>query len=101
MSGVRWKVCGITTVADAAAAVAAGADAIGFVFWPGSPRAVTIDDAASIADEIPNAVWRVGVFVDPSPEILSETTAGVGLDFVQLAGDETAGSCADAPKPAW
>ena len=101
MSGVCWKVCGITNVADAAAAVAAGADAIGFVFWPGSPRAVTIDAAASIADEIPDEVWKVGVFVDPSPEILGETTAGVGLDFVQLAGDETAASCAVAPKPAW
>ncbi len=101
MSGVRWKVCGITNVADAAAAVAAGADAIGFVFWPGSPRAVTIDAAASIAEEIPEEVWKVGVFVDPSPEVLSETDAGVGLDFVQLAGDETAASCAAAPKPAW
>jgi phosphoribosylanthranilate isomerase len=101
MSGVRWKVCGITNVADAAAAVAAGADAIGFVFWPGSPRAVTIDAAASIAEEIPEEVWKVGVFVDPSPEVLSETDAGVGLDFVQLAGDETAASCAAAPKPVW
>ncbi len=101
MSGVRWKVCGITNIADAAAAVAAGADAIGFVFWPGSPRAVTVDDAASIADEIPEEVWKVGVFVDPSPDILRDTTAGVGLDFLQLAGDETAASCAGAPKPAW
>ena len=101
MSGVRWKVCGITNIADAAAAVAAGADAIGFVFWPGSPRCVTADDAASIADEIPEEVWKVGVFVDPSPDILRDTTAGVGLDFLQLAGDETAASCAGAPKPAW
>lgn len=101
MNGVRWKVCGITNVADAAAAIAAGADAIGFVFWPGSPRAVSIDDAASIAGEIPDAVWKVGVFVDPSPETLSAAAAGAGLDFVQLAGDETAASCAAAPRPAW
>ncbi len=101
MSGVYWKVCGITNVADATAAISAGADALGFVFWPGSPRAVTIDTAVAIADEIPEEVWKVGVFVDPSPEILSETSAGVGLHFVQLAGDETAASCAAAPKPAW
>ena len=101
MSGVRWKVCGITSGADARAAIGAGADAIGFVFWPASPRAVSIDDAASIAGEIADDVWKVGVFVDPSPEVLSKATAGVGLDFIQLCGDEPASVCTDAPKPAW
>jgi phosphoribosylanthranilate isomerase len=101
MSRVRWKVCGITNVADAMSSIIAGADAIGFVFWPGSPRAVTIDAAALIADEIPHDVWKVGVFVEASSEVLRDATAGAGLDFVQLLGDETAGSCAGVPKPAW
>ena len=101
MSRVCWKVCGITNIADAVLSVTVGVDAIGFVFWPGSPRAVTVDDAASIASEIPDDVWKVGVFVEASPAVLKDTIAGAGLDFVQLVGDERATSCADWPKPAW
>ena len=101
MSRVCWKICGITNVADAVLSVTLGADAIGFVFWPGSPRAVTVDDAASIVSEIPDDVWKVGVFVEASSEVLRDTIAGAGLDFVQLVGDERAASCADWSKPTW
>ena len=101
MTGVRWKVCGLTTGADALAAVAAGADALGFVFWPQSPRAVSISRAGEIAASIPPGVWKVGVFVNPAFDLLAEAVETVGLDFVQLSGDEPAGACADLPRPGW
>jgi phosphoribosylanthranilate isomerase len=85
---VRVKVCGLTSVEDAAAAVAAGADALGFVLWPGSPRAVDLERARSIARSLPPFVSRVGVFVDASREELEQAAAFVGLDVLQLHGEE-------------
>jgi phosphoribosylanthranilate isomerase len=90
----RWKVCGVRDAAIAATAVAAGADAIGFVFYPPSPRAVTLEQAAAIAVDLPREIWRVGVFVDAPRDVLEHAIDAVGLDFVQLAGDEPA-SAAD------
>jgi len=84
----RWKVCGVVDPEIAAAAVAAGADAIGFVFYPPSPRALTTQRAAEIARTLPRETWRVGVFVDPDRDQLEAAIATVGLDFVQLSGDE-------------
>jgi len=101
MSGLRWKVCGLTSEADALAAVAVGADALGFVFWPQSPRAVSVSRAGEIAGSIPPGIWKVGVFVDPTPDVLAEAAEAVGLDFVQLSGDEPAGVCDDLPCPGW
>ena len=101
MSGLCWKVCGITSARDAALAVAAGADAIGFVLWPDSPRAVSVEAAASIARELPERVRRVGVFVDPSPHELEEAAERLDLDHVQLHGNESPTACAYAPRPAW
>jgi phosphoribosylanthranilate isomerase len=101
MSGLRWKVCGITNAEDAGRAVAAGADAVGFVLWPRSPRAVSIEDAAAIGRQLPAGVWKVGVFVDPSPEELADAAERAELDFVQLSGDEAPQLCAAAPRPAW
>lgn len=101
MSGLRWKVCGITNVEDAGRAVAAGADAIGFVFWHRSPRAVSVEDAVAIGRRLPAGVWKVGVFVDPSPAELDDAAVRADLDFVQLSGDETPQLCAAAPRPAW
>lgn len=101
MSGLRWKVCGITNARDAALAVSVGADALGFVLWPGSPRSVTLGDAETIARELPERVWRVGVFVDPTPAELEEAAERIELDYLQLHGDETPAACAFAPRPVW
>lgn len=90
---LRWKVCGITRIDDALAAVEAGADALGFVFWPGSPRCITERQAASIIDELPSETWRIGVFVDESPKTLDRIADSVGLDFIQLSGDENPTQC--------
>jgi len=84
----RWKVCGVVDIDIAGTAVEAGADAIGFVFYPPSPRAVTVEEAASIAAELPRETWRMGVFVDADRDEIERAIDVVGLDFVQLAGDE-------------
>jgi phosphoribosylanthranilate isomerase len=89
VSRVLVKVCGITSIEDGFAAVEAGADAIGLVFWPGSSRFVDMEVARSIAQALPPFVTRVGVFVDTPHEALTRTADVVGLDVVQLHGDET------------
>jgi len=80
------KVCGITREEDAAVAVAAGANALGFNFYPGSPRFVQVDQAKAIAVSLPSSVLRVGVFVNETPQVLARTAAEVGLDIVQVHG---------------
>jgi phosphoribosylanthranilate isomerase len=84
------KICGITSVEDASHAVAAGATALGFVFWPKSPRFVTPECAADIARAVPPGVDTVGVFVDAPIERVNETVERVGLSIVQLHGEEPA-----------
>ncbi|HEX9698167.1 MAG TPA: phosphoribosylanthranilate isomerase [Acidobacteriota bacterium] len=101
MSAVLWKVCGITRAADAEEAVRLGADAIGFVFWAGSPRAISVEAAAAIGRDLPAGVRKVGVFVDATAEELREAAETADLDFIQLSGDEPPAACAAAPKPAW
>ena len=61
------KICGITNREDALAAVDAGAGALGFIFYPKSPRAVTAAQIENFVSEIPKNIWKVGVFVDESP----------------------------------
>jgi len=97
---VTVKICGITSVEDARTAVAAGADAIGFVFWPKSPRAVDVPTARAIASTLPPFVLRVGVFVDATPEEMRRIADEVGLDVVQLHGDESPEVVARAPRRA-
>ena len=83
------KICGLTSLADARAAVAAGADALGFVFFERSLRRVTVAQAAAISQALPRPrPLRVGVFVNASPTTIAEAEAAVGLDVIQLAGDE-------------
>jgi phosphoribosylanthranilate isomerase len=84
----RVKICGITRKGDARLAVALGADAVGFVFWARSPRAVTADRARAIAAALPPFVTRVGVFVNEAPPTIARIAAAVRLDAVQLHGDE-------------
>jgi phosphoribosylanthranilate isomerase len=83
------KVCGICRVDDAALAVALGASAIGFVFWPGSPRYVEPGQARDIAATLPDGVVAVGVFVDQTASEVAEIAGIVGLDAIQLHGNES------------
>lgn len=84
----RIKICGITSVADALGAVAAGADAIGLNFYGQSPRCCPIEHASKIAAAVPRHVCRVGVFVNASAGNIRAIVGSVGLDLVQLHGDE-------------
>ncbi len=85
---VRVKICGITRREDARLAVELGADALGFVFWPDSPRAMTSDRAREIVLSLPASVTKVGVFVDPLPDDVAWLVESIGLDTVQLHGGE-------------
>jgi phosphoribosylanthranilate isomerase len=82
------KICGITRVQDAQAAVSAGARALGFVFWPKSPRHVETDMARRIVATLPPSISAVGVFVDQAVEDVNAIAEKVGLNFVQLHGNE-------------
>jgi phosphoribosylanthranilate isomerase len=82
------KICGITRLEDAEAAVALGAGAIGFIFWPQSPRAIDPERARAIAAALPPFVTTIGVFVDQAPALVNDVAARVGLGAVQLHGDE-------------
>lgn len=84
----RVKICGITRQSDAALAVSSGADAIGFIFWPRSPRAIDAAAAGEIQASLPPLVTRVGVFVDATPAEVARIVRLAGLDVVQLHGDE-------------
>jgi phosphoribosylanthranilate isomerase len=98
---MTWvKICGITRIADALAAAEAGADAIGFVFYAPSPRAVSPADAAEIAAALPRSIAKVGVFVNESVARMIEIRARVGLDCVQLHGEEGPEVAEALPCPA-
>ena len=90
----RVKICGLTRVSDIAAVVAAGADAVGFVFHPASPRAVTPEQAAGLCRALPPFVTAVGLFVDASVETIEATLEQVPLDLLQFHGDESPAFCA-------
>ena len=91
---VRVKICGLTRVSDALAAVEAGADALGFMFYSRSPRHVTGAQAREIARHLPPFVARVGVFVNPDEAEVRELAAAVGLTAIQLHGEESPAVCA-------
>lgn len=83
---MRIKICGFTREADVAAAAAADVDAVGFVLWPGSPRAVTLERAAALGRGLPPWTLRVGVFVSVSVAAVAEAVRVAGLGAVQLHG---------------
>jgi phosphoribosylanthranilate isomerase len=93
----RVKICGITREDDARLACELGADLIGFVLWPRSPRAVSVDRAHALAAALPPHVARVGVFVDAGVEELCRAAAAIGLDVVQLHGEEAPGLAGALP----
>ncbi len=89
----RVKICGITTLEDALHATACGADALGFVFYAGSPRCVDPDRARGIIAELPPLITTVGLFVNEDPAKIREIVEYCGLTVVQLHGDETPDQC--------
>lgn len=89
----RVKICGITRVEDALAAVQSGADAVGLVFYKESPRSVTIEAARAIAVALPPFVSVVGLFVNASKANIDDVLAQLRLDILQFHGDETAADC--------
>ena len=93
------KICGITRLEDALAAVRHGADALGFNFWPGSKRYVAPADAAPIVGKLPPGVLAFGVFVNASREELLAAIAASGVGVAQLHGDEPPALCALLPVP--
>lgn len=89
----RVKICGITRIEDALEAVKQGADAIGLVFYPQSPRYVTPEQAAAIASKIPAFVSIVGLFVDADAAKIKQVLSKVRLDLLQFHGDEPPAQC--------
>jgi len=99
VSRTRVKICGITRAEDAAAAISAGADALGFVFYAKSPRALTAAQAALIIARLPPFVSKVGLFVNANADDVREVLATCSLDLLQFHGDETAAYCESFAKP--
>ena len=96
---MRIKICGLTSVAGAQAAVAAGADAIGLVFYAKSPRYVTAQQAAEIARAVGPFVTTVGLFVDAAREEVEAILSAVPLQLLQFHGNETPAFCASFKRP--
>ena len=93
------KICGITRYEDALFAVECGARALGFVFWPDSPRFIDASRARSIVRGLPPFVTPVGVFVNQPANDVNEMAASVGLGVVQLHGDESLEYAAGIQRP--
>jgi phosphoribosylanthranilate isomerase len=91
---VRIKICGITNVADAVAAVDAGAHALGFMFFESSKRNISFGAAADIIRELPPFVSKVGVFVNAPEDFIRQAVDATGIDTLQLHGDESPEFCA-------
>lgn len=95
----RAKICGITRIEDALAAVKYGADAIGLVFYAPSPRHVTINQAAEIVKVLPPFVSVVALFVNASKAEVNAVLSKVGVDVLQFHGDETEAECTQFDLP--
>ncbi|MBN9694248.1 MAG: phosphoribosylanthranilate isomerase [Zoogloea sp.] len=99
MHRTRIKICGLTREEDVRAAVNAGADAIGFVFYPPSPRFVPFERAAELARLIPPFVTTVGLFVEPERDFVNAALAHVPLQVLQFHGDEAETDCTGFGRP--
>jgi len=95
----RTKICGLTRPEDAVAAVDAGVDAIGLVFYPPSPRAVTPEQAQAIVAPIPAFVSVTALFVNPTAEQVQSLLDAVRIDLLQFHGDEDEAFCAQFNRP--
>jgi phosphoribosylanthranilate isomerase len=94
MNRARVKICGVRGLEEAEVAIEAGADALGFNFWPRSPRYIAPDAARIIVSQISPLVSAIGVFVNEDQQRIAEIVSLVGLNAVQLHGDETPEFCA-------
>ncbi|MEI7816182.1 MAG: phosphoribosylanthranilate isomerase [Desulfuromonadales bacterium] len=90
---IKIKICGITNLEDALMAVEAGADALGFVFFAGSPRYISPEQAAAIIQSLPPFVQTVGLFVNEELSTVNAVADQCGLDIVQLHGEESPDYC--------
>jgi phosphoribosylanthranilate isomerase len=99
MTRPRIKMCGITRVQDAAAAIASGTDAIGLIFYAPSPRNVPIETAREIARSVPPFVSRVALFVNPTAQAVRAVLDQVPIELLQFHGDESAEFCASFGRP--
>ncbi len=99
MIRTRIKICGITREQDLDSAVAAGADAVGFVFYPPSPRFLSLDRAVELAKRIPPFVTSVGLFVNPDPGLVREVVAAASVDLLQFQGEEAPDFCEQFGRP--
>lgn len=95
----RIKICGITRVEDAISATEQGVDAIGLVFYPHSPRSVSITQAKAIADALPPFVSIVALFVNPTSAEVKQVLKSVRIDLLQFHGDEDEMACAQYGLP--
>lgn len=92
-SHTETKICGITRLEDALCAATCGADAVGFIFHPASPRYITPERARAIIAKLPEGIATVGVFVNHTREVVEQTVEACGLDLIQLHGDESPAYC--------
>lgn len=90
---VKIKICGITNADDAQAALDYGADALGFVFFPRSPRFIPVNKAVTIIRRLPSFISTVGIFVNEPVEKIEEIASVTGLDVIQLHGEEPPEMC--------
>ncbi|HCZ17174.1 MAG TPA: phosphoribosylanthranilate isomerase [Accumulibacter sp.] len=95
----RIKICGLTRVEDLEQAVHAGADALGLVFYPPSPRFVDLPTAARLARAVPPFVTLVGLFVNADPAVVRATLAAVPMHLLQWHGDEDEAYCRQFDRP--
>ncbi len=95
----RVKICGITRPEDAIEAARLGADAVGLVFYPASPRAVTAQQARAIVERLPPFITVVGLFVDAQPTEIATILDAVRLDTLQFHGNEKAAECGRYGRP--
>jgi phosphoribosylanthranilate isomerase len=96
---VRIKICGITRPEDGQAAAQLGADAIGLVFYPKSPRHVSLEQARAIVAALPPLVTVVALFVDPEPDEVHRVLAAVPIDVLQFHGEESPDFCRQFQRP--
>ncbi|WP_230411733.1 phosphoribosylanthranilate isomerase [Denitromonas iodatirespirans] len=99
MPRTRVKICGLTRAQDVDAAVAAGADALGFVFYPASPRYVSIAQAAALMARVPPFITIVGLFVNADPAYVREALDSLPIQLLQFHGDETEADCLQYGRP--
>jgi phosphoribosylanthranilate isomerase len=91
------KICGITNEEDALCAVHCGAAALGFIFYPPSPRYIKPEDARKIINGLPKEIVKVGVFVNEKADEIKRVMEYCGLDMIQLHGDESPAYCREFP----